>query len=123
MVSARELNDERLKKPIGVFVEASVKHNAAIMQGDWKTANAQARRIHRSFLQLIGAGGDGREALLKLTDHPDWAVAAMAATYSLKFNPEKSLSVLKQISKDPGLIGLRAAQSIRNWESGTWELE
>jgi len=115
--------DEGLKKLIDVFVEASMKHHAAIMQGDWKTANLQAGRIHQTFLQLIAVGADGREALLKLTEHADWSVAAMAATYSIKFNPEKSLSTLRQISQAPGLIGLRAAQSIRNWENGTWELE
>ena len=116
-------NNESLEKILNVFIEASIKHNAAIMQGDSKTANLQARRIHKSFLEIINIGRDGREALLKLVDHTDPSVVAMAATYSLKYNAEKSLSILRKISKDPGLIGLRAAQSIKNWESGTWELE
>ena len=116
-------NNESLEKILNVFIEASIKHNAAIMQGDWKTANLQAKRIHKSFLEIINIGRYGREALLKFVDHTDPSVAAMAATYSLKYNAEKSLSVLRKISKDPGLIGLRAGQSIKNWESGTWELE
>ncbi len=122
MICTGGLN-KNLEKIISLFVEASMKHNAAIMQGDWKTANLQAKKIHKSFLEIIKFGGDGRDALLTLVDHTDPAIAAMAATYSLKYNPEKSLSILIKISNDPGFIGFRAAQSIKNWENGTWELE
>jgi len=53
----------------------------------------------------------------------DEPAAGMAAAYSLKYDPDRSLTVLKRLAKDPGLLGFEASETIKRWKSGEWQLE
>lgn len=117
-------NTERqIQKLLAIFSSAAKKHYDAQLACDPKTANKQVKKFYGAFLELIKFGEEGRQALLTLTDVDDLAVAAMAATYSLKYDTKKALSVLEKIAKEPGFIGFAAQQAIKRWNEGTWKLE
>jgi len=116
------MTKNQIKKLVKEFEDASKKHYAATTRNS-RYANIQARRINRIFSQIVEIGDDARVELLKLTENENDHVASMAAVYSLKFNPEKSLSALYRVSKKTGLIGFEAEQAIQRWKEGTWQLE
>ena len=116
------MRHKNTNKLIEDFIDAAEKHREATTTNSQR-ANKQAKRIHKIFLEIIDSGTSAREALLQLTNHDNLAVASMAAVYSLKYNPEKSLAVLKQIAQTPGVIGFEARHAIQRWEEGVWELE
>lgn len=115
--------EKDIDKTVNDFVQAAKKHYAATMTGDHESANRQAKELHKAFQNIVALGSDARDALLAKTNDDDAAVAAMAAVYSLKHNTERSLTALKRIAADPGLIGLEAQQALKRWEEGTWQLE
>jgi hypothetical protein len=100
-----------------------LKHYEASLIGDWRTANKNAAIIGKTVKKLRSLGDEGRETLLSQSESEELSISAMAAVYSLKYAPEKSLSVLNRIAKEPGLIGFEAGQAILRWNEGTWKLE
>lgn len=117
-MSTFEIND-LLEK----FTLSTLNHFNASLAGDWKTANREVAKIRKITKNIRDFGDVGRDALLSLTNNPNSAVSAMAAMYSIKYAPEKSLSVLVKISQEPGLIGFEAGQAIQRWNEGNWMLE
>jgi hypothetical protein len=107
---------------IETFTAASRRHFVATVEGDYKIANREVDRINEAFLKLRELGPDAREALILVAASSD-AAAVMAAAYSLKYDPERSLKALKRLSRDSGLLGFKAAQAIKRWKSGEWQLE
>jgi hypothetical protein len=115
--------EKNIQELIDDFVNASRIHCETIETGDWKTANKQAKKIHRSFNKIKEFGKNGQDELIKLVDYEDNAVACMAAAYSLSYNAEKSKIALLRISKKPGAIGLMAKQGLKRWENSPTEIE
>ena len=105
------------------FAFSAARQYGAFLEGNWRMANTFAKRIRSDFDQVLAYGTDGRETLLGLTTDPDPVVACMAATFSLKYNPERSIATLKRISAEPGPIARQASQALERWEAGNWELE
>lgn len=114
---------DQINKVINRFIDASRKQHVLIMAGDSTKANIQSKRIRKAFLEIREIGDEAREALLKQVDNEDDNVAALAATYSLKYNTEKSLAALKRISMHAGIIGFEAQHAMLRWEEGEWQLE
>lgn len=111
-------------KVVDRFIDASKKQHISIMAGDSTKANIQAKRIYKAFLEIREIGNEAREALLEQVDNTDDGVASLAATFSLKYNTEKSLNALKRISEqNTGIIGFEAQQAILRWKEGSWQLE
>lgn len=115
--------DKQINYLIDEFVHAAEEHYRATLAGNSKKTNAQAKRIHKIFQEIIKFGHDGRMALLVQIHNENAAVAIMAATYSLKFSSEESLAILRRISQQPGWLGFGAEQAIKRWEEGNWHLE
>jgi len=115
---------ELIEKKINQFIDAAKKQHIFMMAGNSRSANIQAKKIRRIFAEIREIGIDAREALLEQIDNNDDAVATLAATYSLKYNTEKSFSALERISqKNSGIISFEASQSMLRWEEGVWKLE
>jgi hypothetical protein len=113
----------KLEKLGAQFVDAIEKQSAAWKVGDSKTANQHAKKISKAVAGFRAHGTEGREELARFLDHRDDRVASYAATYSLKYSTERSLSVLRRIAKGTDVLALECAQCIRNWETGAWQLE
>jgi hypothetical protein len=108
---------------IELFTQAAKRHYVASLAGDWRTANKEAVLIRETIRRLRNLGEPAREALLAQTDNQDLSVSSLAAVNSLKYAPEKSISVLTRIAKEPGLIGFEAKQALQRWIEGQWNLE
>ena len=113
----------QIDRLISVFADAAEQHYSAMMQGDWRETNKQAKRIARAFREITAIGESARRELLALADNEDLAVASMAAAYSLKFDTERAKTALQRIAMEPGMIGFRAEQALQRWDEGAWQLE
>jgi hypothetical protein len=116
------MEDSKIQELIDKLVQATKKHQSSSLI-DWRTANKEANMIHKIFLEVTQGGQIARETLLKLVDSEESDVSLMAAVYSLKYNPEKSLATLRKLAKLPGFTGFQAEQAIKRWEEGSWQLE
>lgn len=115
------MNDERLSLLLRRFAVAARAHQTALEEMDEDRANAHARVISGLYAAIIREGGDGREALLALLDSENQVVAGMAAVFSLRYNPSRSLEVLRRLADKGGLLGFRASVALERWESGEWD--
>jgi hypothetical protein len=112
------MNDEKLTLLIRRFAIAAQAHQAALEDMDEDRANAHARIISGLYAAIVREGDVGREALLALIDSESQVVAGMAAIFSLRYNPSRSLGVLRILADREGLLGFRASVAIERWESG-----
>jgi len=115
------MNDEKLTLLIRRFAVAAQAHQAALEDMDEDRANAHARIISGLYAAIIREGDVGREALLALIDSESQVVAGMAAVFSLRYNPSRSLETLRILADKEGLLGFRASIAIERWESGEWD--
>lgn len=112
------MNDEKLSLLLRRFAVAAQAHQSALEEMDEDRANAHARVISGLYAAIIREGDVGREALLVLLGHESQVVAGMAAVFSLRYNPSRSLEVLRMLTGKGGLLGFRASIAIERWESG-----
>ena len=112
------MNDEKLSLLIRRFAIAAQAHQAALEDMDENRANAHAQIITGLYTAIIREGNVGREALLTLLDSESQVVAGMAAVFSLRYNPSRSLEVLHRLADKEGLLGFRARVAIERLENG-----
>jgi hypothetical protein len=115
--------EKNIQELIKDFIIASKTHYDASKIGDWKTANKQAKVIHKVFQKIKKYGNTAQDELLKLVDNDDDSVACMAAAYSLPYNEIRSKNTLQRISKKEGLIGFIAEQGLERWQKKPLEIE
>jgi hypothetical protein len=115
------LNDEKLCLLIRRFAAAAQAHQSALEDMAEERANAHARVISGLYAAIIREGDDGREALLSLLDSESQVVAGMAAVFSLRYNPSRSLEFLHRLANKEGLLGFRASVALERWENGEWD--
>jgi hypothetical protein len=117
------MNDERLKKLLHRFAAAAEAHAAAMESMDEEKVNRHAIVLQGLYREIALTGDAGREELLALSCSSRKAVAGMAAVYSLRYYPEKAVTVLRRLSEEEGLLGFRASMALDRWERGEWDLE
>lgn len=102
------------------FAIVAAAHHAALEALAAERADQQARMVGALHNAIMAAGASGKERFLSLLDHPDPVVAGMAAVYVITSNTEQSLTTLRRLAKESGLLGFRAAAAIDRWHSGEW---
>jgi hypothetical protein len=115
------MNDEKLSLLIRRFAIAAQAHQAALEEMDENRANAHYRVISGLYAAIIHEGDAGREALLALLDSEIQVVAGIAAVFSLRYNPSRSLWVLRRLADKGGLLGFRASVALERWDKGEWD--
>ena len=115
------MNNEKLSLLLCRFAVAAQAHQSALEEMDEDRANAHARVISGLYAAIIREGDVGREALLSLLDSESPLVAGMAAVFSLRYNPTRSLEVLHRLADKEGLLGFRASVAIERWNKGEWD--
>jgi hypothetical protein len=115
------MNDEKMLLLVRRFAIAAQAHQAALEEMDEDRTNAHARVINGLYAVIIREGDAGRAALLALLDSESQVVAGMAAVFSLRYNPTRSLEVLRVLATREGLLGFRARVAVERWESGEWD--
>ncbi|RFS26230.1 hypothetical protein DVR12_00110 [Chitinophaga silvatica] len=112
---------KEIKDLIKDFSDATILQHQYTLNADYKRGNIEARRIDNIFQKIKSQGG--MEELLQLiySDIPE--IAVMASTYCMRYNPEKCLQVLEEISvKKLKYTSLGAEYAIKNWKSGNWHI-
>ena len=116
--------NENIIKQIRIFKNAAEKQFQFTKDGNWRKANTESKKMTTSYRKLKEDGIDGEKALLELTECDKSEVASIAAVYAMRFNPDKCLNVLRNISKQNiPIISSDAKQAIENWENGEWYIE
>jgi len=115
------MNNGKLSLLLCRFAVAAQAHQSALEEMDEDRANAHARVISGLYATIIREGDVGREALLSLLDSESPLVAGMAAVFSLRYNPTRSLEVLHRLADKEGLLGFRASVAIERWNKGEWD--
>jgi hypothetical protein len=109
------------------LVEQFAQHVAAqtdaIWNGDSKRGNKHARQYILAVDKLRAHGTAGRDALASLLVHPRLDVRVKAAAYLLRHRTTEAKRVLEEAAKGEGMIPFIAAQVLKNWEDGTWNLD
>jgi hypothetical protein len=114
---------QNYEKLVAEFVAASEKSAQALVIGDSKVNNKWVKKQVKVFKQIVSIGDIARDELVRLLDAENLDIALSAAVFSLKYSTEKSLTTLKKIAQEPGLLGFRAQQAIQRWEEGSWQIE
>ncbi len=117
--------NKRLSKEelVNAFARAAALHSKALLAGDHRKANREAREVFKAFDQLKRLGDEGREALMPLLRHEDKAVAGSTAAVLLRYATREATRVLEDLSRDRGLLGFQAQQSLERWREGDWHLD
>jgi hypothetical protein len=95
----------------------------AIMRGDRKGGNKDAKRYIAAYKRLRDHGEAGRDALARLLTHSRMDVRVYAAACLLGDRPEQAEPVLEEAAKGKGLIPFEASQVLKHWKAGTWSLD
>lgn len=105
------------------FAQNVAAQTDAIMRGDRKGGNKDAKRYIAAYKKLRDHGEAGRDALARLLTHSRMDVRVYAATCLLSDRPEQAKPVLEEAAKGKGLIPFEASQVLKYWEAGTWSLD
>lgn len=111
----------RLDTLLHRFAVAARAHHAALEAMDGEGASNHARMTGALFKAIITADSSGKERFIALLEHADPVVAGMAAVYTITRDSGPSLTTLRRVAKEPGLLGFRAAAAIDRWQNGEWE--
>ena len=103
------------------FATAAKAHHEAMEAMDEEKADKHAAMTGALYQSIMASGSVGRERFISLLEHPEPVVAGMAAVYVITIESGKSLTVLRRLAAEPGLLGFRAAAAVDRWESGSWE--
>jgi len=103
------------------FEKSAINHFKYTQEGDWEKANFEIKKINSVYKEIKQLGHFGRSKLLSLIFSDKAEVSSMAATYSMRFDPQKCLDVFKLLSeKNIPHISSAATQAIENWNSNEW---
>jgi SepF-like predicted cell division protein (DUF552 family) len=113
---------KEIKDLLKEFSQRAIEHHKYTLEDDYIRVNSETRKINIVYNSIKEQ--ENLEELLQLiySDLPE--VACLAATYCMKFNPEKCLAVLDKLSKeDTSIIGFSAEYAIKNWKNGEWYID
>jgi hypothetical protein len=111
---------EELVEEFALNVDAQTK---AMWRGDAKTGNKHADRFLAAFNALCAHGDVGRDSLATLLKHPNMDVRTTAAAFLLRYRTSEAKAVLEEAAKREGFVAFASAQTLKNWEEGTWALD
>lgn len=106
---------------VRTFVSSTIGQYDCFRKGDSRTGNRHADRRRVAFEKLAALGA--KDALLPLLDHEHVEVRVAAAGYLLRHRHAEARSVLEAIAAGEGFAAFEAAQTLRHWENGTWQID
>lgn len=113
---------KKIKDLIKEFSFGATMHYKFSLEGNYKQGNIEIKKINKIY-DLIKMQ-NGLNELLELIHSDVPEVSSLAATYCMKFNPEKCLSVLEKLSEEEiPLISFSAKHAIENWKNNKWYID
>jgi hypothetical protein len=119
----REAVRGSLEKWVEEFARHVEAQTEAIWRGDAKAGNKHADRYLAAFDKLCAHGDAGRDALATLFLHPNMDVRTTAAAFLLRYRTAEARAILEEAAKGEGLVAFSAAQTLKRWEEGTWNID
>ena len=98
------------------FIEYAKAHGVAFEEGDSKQVNKIHSKLMNLHRLLVDEGK--QNVLQELIHNPEDYVQLWAATFLLKSDSGKAITILKELSTSPKVIGLTASSLIDLWNKG-----
>ena len=114
----KEIRIAELESLIDRYIDAARQHGEATERGDWRTANAAAASIAAIYAELRRRGPDAQRQLLRLLFDPSPGVSGWAGAHALEFAPSEGAAALTRLASSPGLAGLSAETTLKEWRNG-----
>jgi HEAT repeat protein len=105
------------------YVESACEHGVATESGEFEKANKNYKKNEKAFKKLLEFGKEGCEELTNLLNHQNPYVKLSAATHLLSTKNKESISILKKISKESGIVGFNAKMVLKEWKKGNLEIQ
>jgi Domain of unknown function (DUF2019) len=102
------------------FLTEAIEHGKAIAEGDHKKAN----KLHKKIQTLYKKAKDSNQVDLfsELLNESDENVRLWAATFTLKFSPDRAEKTLMSLSNLSSITGLSAKTTLVMWKQGMLNL-
>jgi len=113
----------RVETLVHQFAENVAAQTEAMRHGDAKTGNKHAKRYIKAFQELRALGDEGRDGLIPLLFESRDDVRAMAAASLLRHRHAEARRVLQELASGQGLVAFSAAETLKGWNEGTWQLD
>jgi len=110
--------DRGLEENVASYVSAVIGASQAVDQGNESALRREEKALKREKERLRERGTAGQRALISLLRHPNPWVRLDAAAQCLAFDRDAAEKSLEQVSEDPGLAGLTAATTLKEWRAG-----
>mgnify|MGYP000837606930 CR=1 FL=1 len=107
---------ETIEQALELFEKYSISRGAAIDSGNSKLANRYYDKIRNLILFLRE-----KKELSQLATfyyHPNAFVRLAAAVNLLPVFEKESLKIMKEVTKEKGIVSLEAEMTIREWKNG-----
>jgi hypothetical protein len=112
-----------IEELVTAFLDSVVGQCVAISNGDAGESNRYADATIAAFDALRSHGDLGRAGLAVLLTDERGDVRVAAAAYLLRYCEPQALAVLEAEAKGRGMLGFKAAQALKRWKSGEWNLD
>ena len=100
------------------YVQAAAEHGRFSEVGNYRMANPRAEDIAEIYRELRVRGSDAQMALLPLIRHRDHHVRSWAGAHALEFSATDGEQALSELAESPGIVGLNASMTLREWRHG-----
>ena len=105
-----------VERALGLFEKYSISKGEAIDSGNSKVANKNYDRIE-SIVKFLRENQELSQ-LAVFYNHPNAHVRLNAAAYLLPVFEKESLKIMKNITKEKGIVSLDAEMTIKEWKNG-----
>lgn len=107
---------ESIDQALKLFEEYSIKRGKALDNGDSKTAN----RCYDNIGKIVHLLREEKQ-LARLSvfyNHTNAFVRLVAAAYLLPVFEKESIKIMKEVSRENGIVSLNAKLTIQEWKNG-----
>lgn len=117
-LNSLDLKKASVSELVSAYTQAAAAQGRAAVAGDYVAANQNYDILAAAYRELRERGHDSQCALLPLLINDDIDVKAWAAAHALEFSPFEGQRVLEELAQKPGIIGLEANMTLREWRNG-----
>ena len=106
---------------IAEYIKLTTGHGEFIQAGDDKSANKIHSQIRSLVKRIRESDPEVKNEFYKLLTHENSSVRLWTAIELIETDPGKAKSVIEEIKKDKGVIGLTAKSLLKMWNDGLIE--
>lgn len=121
MINGNSGSSNTINNLVDLFAQSVIEQDNANTTDE---GNKHATHRAEVFRELTTRFGDrGREELTRHFRHESPRVRCMTAAYLLRYKHAEAMVVLQELAKGRGLAAFGAKRTMKNWETGDWQLD